>query len=321
VVRAEPPARSLTAVARLPMTAGTLPSGSPATGGATAGPGWSRAIVACGAALAAHRRPFLRFNAGAHARADEGFLVQHFGTVFALGLALIGLFGLDTILRIRALEREHSNVREELSAASAQVFGEAIEDAEAVDGLLSSLDEDVVQEEIPARGALEVLELIAKVAAPRDGAPQAAAAAAAAPEAVAMLGQPPAGADAGAGGTGGTDEAVGGEPTLAAGPPSGGAPEAPGGPIPLEAGIVLSDALEFASIDIRAIKIELKVSATRAGAQDRLALQLEKIGCIRNITKGRIVDRNERKVFEMSMDHDCFTKALGSSGDTEGLGS
>jgi hypothetical protein len=318
VVRAEPSPRVLSLAKPLPSVAavgaGPLPGAS-----MPAGPVWARTLVAAGAATSAHRKPFLRFEAGAHARAEEGFLVQHFGTVFALGLALVGLFGIDTILRIRALERERTNVQEELSAISARVFGEALEDPEAVDGLLASLDQDVVEEEIPARGALEVLEMIARVAAPKDGTPQAQPAPT--PDPTAAAGSTGDGATPpvdGAGDGGSGDAGTPSAPTEVAG---SGNPEAPGGPIPLEAGIVLSDALEFASIDVRAIKIEMKVSATRAGAQDRLALQLEKIGCIRNITKGRIVDRNERKVFEMSMDHDCFTKTLGADGETEGMGS
>ena len=72
------------------------------------------------------------------------------------------------------------------------------------------------------------------------------------------------------------------------------------------AGIVMSDALEFGSIDLRERKMELKMSATRASAQDRLAIQLELLGCVGGITKGRIVDRNERKVFEMIVDHNCY---------------
>jgi hypothetical protein len=43
-------------------------------------------------------------------------------------------------------------------------------------------------------------------------------------------------------------------------------------------------------------------------------VKLKQYGCVREITKGMVRDRNERKSFEMSIDHNCY---VGSVGITE----
>ena len=66
----------------------------------------------------------------------------------------------------------------------------------------------------------------------------------------------------------------------------------PAGPVDVDAGIVTADQLELASLDIRELKVDLKVTATRATAQDRLAIQLKKLGCVSEITKGKVTEGN-----------------------------
>jgi hypothetical protein len=73
----------------------------------------------------------------------------------------------------------------------------------------------------------------------------------------------------------------------------------------------------FSLIDIRERKIELKIEATRASAQDRLAYRLKDIACLSNIEKSK-AKGDDRKVFEMTMDNNCYyASSLGSGEDAE----
>ena len=83
------------------------------------------------------------------------------------------------------------------------------------------------------------------------------------------------------------------------------------------AGILADDELQFSSVDIRELKIELSVSATRATAQDRLAVKLDEYACIRTVTGGSIKERNERQAFDMSIDHNCFTGSIALEGTSD----
>jgi len=76
-------------------------------------------------------------------------------------------------------------------------------------------------------------------------------------------------------------------------------------------GIMRSDELMFDMIDIRERKLEVRAFATRSSAQDRLAAALQGLGCLTNISKGKVRDQNDRKVFTMSMDNACFTAPMG----------
>lgn len=101
----------------------------------------------------------------------------------------------------------------------------------------------------------------------------------------------------------------------ASAPPGGedeeGEQDAATGPVDPSAGILVSDQLIVQRIDIRELKLEMKVEATRATAQDRLALKLEQLGCITDIKKGKVRDSNDKKVFELEMSHNCFRETPG----------
>ena len=119
----------------------------------------------------------------------------------------------------------------------------------------------------------------------------------------------PAGDEGGEGGEGGEDPD-------AEGPSAGPSPVAD-----TNAGILGDDELLFSSVEIRELKVELSLSATRATAQDRLGVKLSQYACIGHITKGSIKERNERQAFDMSIDHNCFTGSVvmeGASEDGEG---
>jgi hypothetical protein len=88
------------------------------------------------------------------------------------------------------------------------------------------------------------------------------------------------------------------------------------GPIPADAGIVLVDELTLSLVDIRQLKVEIQAGANTSSAQDRLASKLAGLGCISNVSKGK-VRGEERKTFQMEMDNKCFFKKPEPEEDAE----
>ncbi len=259
--------------------------------------GWSTYGAALGASIGAARRPLIRLDDASAVERDAGWMQRQFYALVGVGFAVFALACIDSLAKQQALERQTELLTEELSAVTQQYFGESFSTRGEIEAAVLSVGGADLKKAIPSRGALEVLKMVAVAATPSD----------------AGNGQPP-------------EAGMLPSPTLM----DGGVPVDPTGaaiPVPTaadgavaadaegdtgpqmidnNAGIVLSDALEFGAIDLRERKMELKLSATRASAQDRLAIQLELLGCVQGITKGRIVDRNERKVFEMLVDHNCY---------------
>ena len=81
----------------------------------------------------------------------------------------------------------------------------------------------------------------------------------------------------------------------------------PIGPIPGDAGILLVDDLVLSMVDIRELKVDIKAGANTSSAQDRLATKLAELGCISNVSKGK-VKGEARKTFQMEMDNKCYFK-------------
>ncbi|PRQ08325.1 pilus assembly protein PilM [Enhygromyxa salina] len=302
---------------------------------------WTGSLVALGTAVATGRRPLIQLHDAYDTGGGEGaWFQQHFSTVAALGIAILAFATVDSMVRVKAAERELDAYAAELEHETRSVFGTVLNSSGAVRTKLGEAEGGDVKGQIPERGALEVLELVTKAATPKAGA------VATAPDGS----QLPPGYTTGVGSDGapaiiGPDGAPlpldpSGNPVfptdvvypsggLLGGPPGGddegeteGAVEA--GPAPItdsNAGILADDQLLLASMEIRNLKIELNLSATRATAQDRLGVRLRQYGCIRGITKGMIKDRNGRQSFEMSVDHNCFTGSValqGASDDGEG---
>lgn len=285
-----------------------------------AGHDWASSLVALGTSLAAGRRPMIQLFDSFDGPAGEGqWFQQHFSTFAALGVAVLAFAGVDTLVRVRAIERERDAYATELASESDQVFGEAMKNATAVRGALAAVEGGDMNSEIPERGALELLELITKAASPKGGRQPvlpAGSSSGVGPDGQPMMFGPDGSPIPGTGGGGGEDdEGEGGEDGEAA---EGGEPAIELAPISdPNAGIVADDMLVFSSLDIRELKIEMSVSATRATAQDRFAVKLTELGCVRKITKGMIKDRNELKSFEMIIDHNCFTASLAQSDPAE----
>ncbi|MFO7564662.1 MAG: pilus assembly protein PilM [Enhygromyxa sp.] len=285
---------------------------------------WTRSIVALGTAVAAGRRPLIQLHDAYERGAGEGaWFQQHFSTVAALGIAILAFAGLDTMVRVKAAQRELAAYAAELEHETAAVFGEALASAAAVRTKLGEAEGGGAMSVVPERGALEVLELLTKAATPKGGRQLAQA----------DLGLPP-------GYTTGTDASGGlvvlGPDGSAVPLDSSGAPmiptlgspdedgdgddDSPTGPAPVtdqNAGVLADDELLFSSVEIRELKIELSLSATRATTQDRLGVKLKEYACVRGINKGSIKERNERKSFDMSIDHSCYTGSVAMEGASE----
>ncbi|HRI10024.1 MAG TPA: hypothetical protein PKW35_19515, partial [Nannocystaceae bacterium] len=90
----------------------------------------------------------------------------------------------------------------------------------------------------------------------------------------------------------------------------GGSASAAAAPQDANAGLSWDDDLTLVTVEIRPRKIELTASATRLSAQARLKRRLQSLTCITNIQEGRARDENDRKVFEMSIEHDCLYQPL-----------
>lgn len=257
--------------------------------------GWALSTAALGAAMGAARRPLVQLQDESGVQRDSDWIQQRFGSILALGLAIVAVAAVDTIVKIKALETERDRYRDELSATTKRTFGESKTTASEIQELLDAVEGGDLTSVVPERTALDVLQLVAKAAAPTD------------------LGKapppPPPVPDPTLDPTAPLDPA--GNPAVGADPSAPPPEAAPAGPVDVNAGIVMADELELASLDIRELKIDMKVSATRAAAQDRLVIKLKELGCISEITKGKVTDRSrggvDRKVFEMTMSHRCYS--------------
>ena len=292
---------------------------------AVQGRDWSQSLVALGTAIATGRRPLIQLHDAYDQGGGEGaWFQQHFSTLAALGIAILAFAGVDTMVRIKAAERERGAYTAELEHETQQVFGEPLTSAAAVEAKLAEVEGSSVTSLIPERGALEVLELLTKAATPTGGRQLPNAGMPALPPgytmsadstgATVVLG--PDGAPVPLDSTGAPILPSTAVPGAPGGPPSSeeeGETEGDLGPPPVadgSAGILPDDDLLISTVQIRALKIELELSATRATAQDRLGVKLEQFTCIRGITKGSIRERNERQSFDMSIDHDCFNGSM-----------
>jgi Tfp pilus assembly PilM family ATPase len=294
---------------------------------------WTHSIVALGAAIATGRRPLIQLHDAYDSGGGEGaWFQQHFSTFAALGIAVLAFAGVDTMVRIKAAERERDAYAAELDHETSTMFGAPLANAAAVRAKLGEVEGGETTNAIPERGALEVLELLTKASTPKGGREPAQPGAGALPPGY-TYGTDPSGAAVVLGPDGspvpldstGTPMIPAWDPT-AAGAASGqddegeteGEPTA--GPPPVSdsnAGILADDELLFSSVEIRELKIELSLSATRATAQDRLGVKLDQYACIRGISKGSIKERNERQAFDMSIDHNCFTGSIAMEGVSE----
>ncbi len=273
---------------------------------------WSRATAALGAAIAAARRPLIQLYSDATSGAGEGsWLVDKASTFAVMGLAILAFGALDTVAKLQAYEIEEEVYANELAEATSNVFGEEILDVTELETRLRRVEGRDVTSQVQTRSSLDVMTALFRAAAPSGerppppplpGSPEEAAAAAAA---------------AAAGASSGTLTADGASALSPSAPP--GATVSTDGATSTStpalvsdsnAGINWEDDLVFVAFEVRLRKIDLTASATRLSAQSRLKRRFQMISCVSNVQEGKARDSNDRKVFEMSIEHNCLFDPL-----------
>lgn len=259
------------------------------------------ALAAVGAAIGCAKRPVVQLYDVTTVQRDRSWVQQHMGTLAAMGMSILGFGALDTIVQKDAIEARQAVYEAELEEATRGVFGVPLTSLSEIEEKLEAVKGKDLSALVPQRGALEVLAMITEAATPHDSA---AANGAEAGEGGGPLppGAPP-------------DRDMGpdgGRPAGAEVPDDDEPDRAAGGPAPVSdpsKGIYADDDLYFEVVEIRERKLDLKVSALRSSAQDRLAMKLQEGGCLQNVQKGKVRDQNDRKVFEMNIDNACYFAA------------
>lgn len=266
--------------------------------GTAAGANLGEFAGALGAAYGAARRPLLQLRDADGGVAEGSWVQEKMIGLVAIGVAVMAFGALDTIARVKAADAQLLAYEDELATATEAAFGTAVP-VDEVAGMLDGAEGEDLTSVLPERGALETLAMIVDASTPSDIADK--------PPPVPL---PPPGTDPSLlpmpGGLGPDGQQVLLGPDGLPVDPALAEPK-PIGPIPADAGIVLVDDLTLSLVDIRKLKVEIKAGANTSSAQDRLAAKLTGLGCISNVSKGKV--RGEaRKTFQMEMDNQCFFK-------------
>lgn len=254
---------------------------------------WVATAAALGAAIGCGRRPLIQLHKDVSVQrgGDGSWLIERMSTIGALGLAILALAAIDTVVKISAMESERAAREEELGAASAKVFGEAMITSEDIEARLNEVEGDDITSLIATRGAVDVLGAFVKATTPTGPKP---------PPAPVMAPAPTEESGDGSGGDGSS-------PIDPAAPPAPTVLPA----VDPAAGIVWDDELQIASIEIRQKAITFRASATRTSAQDRLKAKLmSTVPCITGFPNARARDENNKKVFDPTLEHDCYYKSM-----------
>ncbi|MBL9106028.1 MAG: pilus assembly protein PilM [Myxococcales bacterium] len=252
---------------------------------------WVATSAALGAAVGCSRRPLIQLHKDVSVQrgGDGSWLIERMSTIAALGLAILALAAIDTVVKISAMESERVARADELGVASAKVFGETMTSSADIEARLGEVEGDDITSLIANRGAVDVLGAFVKATTPSGPKP------------------PPAPVMAPAPGEEGGDGGDGGAPADPLAP----APAAPLPAVDPGAGIVWDDELQIASIEIRQKAITFRASATRMSTQDRLKARLmSTVPCITGFPNARARDENNKKVFDPTLEHDCYYKPL-----------
>ena len=259
---------------------------------------------AIGAAYGAARRPLLQLRDAEGGVEEGGWIQEKMTGLVAIGVAVMAFGALDTIARVKAADAQLVAYEDELATATQAAFGQEV-GVNDVRTVLDGAEGADLTSLVPERGALETLAMLVKAATPTDlsDAPPPVA-----PGAV--PGGPPV--------LGPDGVPVPTEPLIGPdGQPVPPAEPKPIGPIPADAGVVVVDQLTLSLVDIRELKVEIKAGANTSSAQDRLASKLAELGCISNVSKGKV--RGEaRKTFQMEMDNKCYFKKVEEEEEDEG---
>ncbi len=246
---------------------------------------WASSTAALGAAIGCARRPLIqlyRDNSNVRGGGDGSWLVERMATVATIGFSVLVLAAIDTRVKVSALESERLARTQELSEASVKVFDEPLTDVESIRARLDEVDGEDITNVIPHRGAVEVFGAFVKATTPIGPKP--------APVVEAPVSE------------GDEDSDVASpEPVVAAPLPS----------VELSAGITWDDELWLSNIEIRPKALQFRASATRSSAQDRLKARLmSQVPCMRSFPIARMRDENQRKVFDPTIEHECYFASL-----------
>lgn len=264
----------------------------------TEGRDFATYAAALGAAFGAARRPLVQLHGGSTDEVEGGWIAERMSSLIAIGVAVMAFGALDTIAQVKALEAEQVAREDELGAATLATFGEVLGPSK-IEAKLAEVEGQDLTSLVPEKGALEVLATLVEAATPSD------------------LGQAPPPGAAGV-------DPVTGQPLTAVDPVTGEPiepdeddEEADGGDEPAATekkkvevidpsrGIVMADELIFSTVDIRERKVDLKVEANSAAAQDRLNYKLKQTACLTNIQNGKVSGDGRRR-FDMTMDNGCY---------------
>jgi type IV pilus assembly protein PilM len=248
---------------------------------------WTATSAALGGAVGCARRPLIQLNKDPTVQrgGDGSWLVERMSTVAALGVAILAFGVLDTVVRMSALTAERDAYEAELAESSARVFGEATTSSEDIQARLSEVDGRDISKLIPQRGALDVLAAFVKAATPTGAKP-----------APLVAPTPVEGGEGG--GEGGSESTPAPAPTVL---PS----------VDPSAGVVWDDDLIMTMIEIRPRAIQMRATATRSSAQERLKNKLMvALPCILPFQPAKVRDEGERKVFDPQIEHDCYNQSM-----------
>ena len=250
---------------------------------------WTTVSAALGAAVGCARRPLIQLHKDLSVQrgGDGSWLIERMSTIGALGFAILALGAIDTVVKIGAMESERAAREAELGLASEKVFGEALVSLEEIEGRLNEVDGEDITRFIADRGAVEVLAGFVKATVPAGPKPPPV------PEVVPLM----------------APDSEGGEGPVAPAEPAAPAPPLPA--VDLAAGIAWDDDLQITMLEIRPLAIQFRATATRPTAQDRFKTRLmQSLPCITSFPIARMREENERRVFEPTLEHDCYFKPL-----------
>jgi type IV pilus assembly protein PilM len=249
-----------------------------------AGHDWTACSAALGGAVGCARRPLIQLHkeAALQRGSDGSWIAERLSTVAALGVAILAFGVLDTFVNLSALEAERDAYEEELSDASYKVFGESMTSSADIEARLNEVDGRDITKMLPQRGALDVLSAFVKAATPSGAKPPP---------------PPPPPAPA---------EGEGGDGSDAPAPPPVQLPS-----VDPSSGVVWDDEFQLSMIEVRPRALQFTASALRSSAQERFRNKLlQALPCITPFQNAKVRDQGQRKVFDPSVDHDCYNQSM-----------
>ena len=250
---------------------------------------WTTVSAALGAAVGCARRPLIQLykDISVQRGGDGSWLIERMSTIGALGFAILALAAIDTVVKISAMESERLAREAELGVASEKVFGESLTSLADIEARLGEVDGEDITRFIADRGAVEVLANFVKATVPAGPRPPPV------PEAAPIV----------------VPEGEGGETPATPAEPAPLATPLPA--VDVNAGIAWDDDLQITSLEIRPLAIQFRATATRPTAQDRFKTRLmQSMPCITSFLPARLREENDRRVFEPTLEHDCYFKPL-----------